>query len=107
MTLPEAADNAPMEVGIEQEMRTASDGSAALDTLMIDGPGIVPPATPPPPATNLTVTLNNDLSMTFDWVAASTNGSPIRSLLVMRAGAPITAQPTLAQAGQIGGIGSP
>src|SRR5262249_54777973 len=53
MTLPEAADNAPMEVGIEQEMRTASDGSAAVEDLMIDGPGIVPPATPPPPATNL------------------------------------------------------
>src|SRR5204863_9740087 len=39
MVLPEAADNAPMEVGILQEMRTASDGAATLDTLMIDGPG--------------------------------------------------------------------
>ena len=107
MSLPEAADNAPMEVGIEQEMRTASDGSAALDSLMIDGPGIVPPATPPPPATNLTVTLNNDLSMTFQWVAASETNTPIRSLLVMRAGGPVTAQPTLSQAGSIGGTGSP
>src|SRR5207248_906928 len=33
--------------------------------------------------------------------------APIRSMLVMRAGAPVTAAPTLAQAGQIGGIGSP
>jgi hypothetical protein len=74
---------------------------------MIDGVGIVPPATPPPPATNLTVVLNNDLSMTFSWVAASSTGTAIRSALVMRAGGPITAQPTLAQAGQIGGTGSP
>jgi hypothetical protein len=74
---------------------------------MIDGLGIVPPATPPPPATNLTVVLNNDLSMTFSWVAASSAGAPIRSALVMRAGGPITAQPTLAQAGSIGGTGSP
>src|SRR5205814_10611994 len=71
------------------------------------GPSITPPATPPPPATNLAVTLNTDLSLTFNWVGASASGSPIRSLLVMRAGGPITAQPTLSQAGSIGGTGSP
>src|SRR5262249_7688859 len=54
-------------------------------------------------ATNLSLVLNNDLSITFGWVAASSAGDPIRSALVMRAGGPITAQPTLAQAGQIGG----
>jgi hypothetical protein len=107
VTLLEAADNAPMEVGILQEMRNAADGTATLDTLMIDGDGLVPPATPPPPATSVVVALNNDLSMTYSWVAASATGDPIRSALVMRAGGPITAQPTLAQAGQIGGTGSP
>jgi len=107
LTLAEAANNAPMEVGIEQEMRTASDGTATLDSLLIDGLGMVPPATPPPPASGLSVTLNSDLSMTFSWVAASATGSPIRSALVMRPGAPITAQPTLAEAGSIGGTGSP
>jgi hypothetical protein len=107
MTLPQAANNAPMQIGILQEMRTASDGTALLDTLMIDGPGIVPPVTPPPPATNLTVVLNGNLSMTFSWIAASVAGAPIRSMLVMRAGAPVTAAPTLAQAGQIGGTANP
>jgi hypothetical protein len=94
MTLPEAANNAPMEVGLEQEMRTASDGSAALDTLMIDGPGIVSPTAvqPPPPATNFAITLNGNLSMTLTWVAAS-NAVPIQSMVVMRAGKPVTAQP--------------
>jgi hypothetical protein len=107
MTLPEAANNAPMELGLFQEMRAANTGFAQFDTLMIDGPGITPPATPPPPATNTTVTLNSDLSMTFNWVAASASGAPIRSMLVMRAGGPVTAAPTLAQAGSIGGIASP
>ena len=96
LTLPEAASNALMEVGIEQEMRTASDGWAALDTLMIDGPGILSPTgvQPPVAATNLTVTLNGDLSMTFNWVAADALGNPVASILVMRAGGPVTAQPT-------------
>lgn len=107
MTLPEAANNAPMEVGIEQEMRTASDGTAQVDAAMVDGPGIVPPATPPPPASGLAVTLNGDLSMTFNWVAADALGNPIRSALVMRPGAPVTAQPTLSAAGFIGGTGTP
>ncbi len=107
MVVAEAAANAPMEVGIEQEMRTASDGSGQLDTLMIDGPGITPPGTPPPPAINIAVTLNADLSMTFNWNAADASGNPIRSGLVMRPGGPVTAVPTLAQAGSIGGTGTP
>jgi hypothetical protein len=97
-----------MEVGLLQEMRTASDGFAPLDTFMLDGPGIIPPATPPPPATNFGVTLNSDLSMTFNWTAVDSTGTnSVRSMLVMRAGAPVTAAPTLAQAGQIGGTANP
>jgi hypothetical protein len=38
------------------------------------------------------VALNNDLSMTLDWIAQS-NGVPIQSMVVMRAGAPVSAQP--------------
>jgi hypothetical protein len=94
MTVPEAANNAPMEVGLEQEMRTGSDGFAPLDTLMIDGPGIVSPTgvQSPPPATNFSMTLNGNLSMTLTWVAAS-NGVPVQSMVVMRAGKPVSAQP--------------
>ncbi len=92
--VPEAANDAPMEVGIAEQMNTGSDGTAEFDTFMLDGVGIVSPtnAPPPPPATNLTVTLNNDLSMTLSWIAES-NGLPIQSMVVMRAGAPVSAQP--------------
>ncbi len=95
MVIPEAANNAPMQLGLFQEMRASTTDNAQFDTLMIDGPGIVSPAgtQPPPPASNLAVTLNPDLSMTFNWVAAS-NGVPVQSILVMRGGAPVSAQPT-------------
>ncbi|MGH7969857.1 MAG: hypothetical protein ACREIC_14125, partial [Limisphaerales bacterium] len=45
--------------------------------------------------------------LTYDWVAASATGTPIRSCLVMRPAAPVSAQPTLAEAGFIGGTGTP
>ncbi len=102
-----AANNAPMEVGLENELRTAGDGWVPFDTLMIDGPGITPPTNPPPPASDLQATLNNDLSMTFNWVASDGAGHPVRSALIMRPGGPITAFPTLAQAASIGGTGTP
>jgi hypothetical protein len=92
--VPEAANDAPMEVGIAEQMLTASDGTAQFDTFMLDGVGIVSPTgvQPPPPASGLTVTLDNDLSMTLDWTAES-NGVPVQSMVVMRAGAPVSAQP--------------
>jgi hypothetical protein len=108
LVLAEASNNAPVEVGLEHEMRSAADGFGRYDTLMIDGPGITPPTNPPPPANNLQATLNVDLSMTFSWVAADATGTnPIRSALIMRASGPVTAFPTLSQAGAIGGTGTP
>jgi len=102
-TVPQAVNNIPMEVGIAEEMLTAAVGTAQFDSLMIDGPGIGSPvgAQAPPPATGLTSTLNGDLSMTFNWVAAS-NNVPVRSILVMRAGGPVTAQPTALSGTAIG-----
>jgi hypothetical protein len=92
--VPEAANAAPMEVGIAEQMNTASTGTAQFDTFMLDGTGIVSPTgvQPPPPASGLTVTLDNDLSMTLTWIAES-NSVPIQSMVVMRAGAPVSAQP--------------
>jgi hypothetical protein len=94
VVVPEAANNAPMEVGIAEQMNTGSDGTAEFDTFMLDGVGIVSPTgvQPPPPASGLTMTLNSDLSMTLNWTAES-NGVPIQSMVVMRAGAPVSAQP--------------
>jgi hypothetical protein len=86
-------------------MRTASDGAGQLDHMMFDGAGVVSPngTQPPPAATTLTVTLNADLSMTFSWVATNSAGSPVASILVMRAGGPVTAQPTYGLAPGYGG----
>jgi hypothetical protein len=107
VVLAEASNNVAMEVGLEQEMRTASDGFVPFDTFMLDGPGITPPTNPPPAASGITAVLNNDLSMTFNWVASDGAGNPVRSGLIMRANGPITAFPTLAQAAAIGGTGTP
>jgi hypothetical protein len=92
--VPEAANSAPMEVGIAEQMNTGSDGTAEFDTFMLDGVGIASPTgvLPPPAAIGLTMTLDDDLSMTLDWTAES-NGVPIQSMVVMRAGAPVNAQP--------------
>jgi hypothetical protein len=92
--VPEASNDAPMEVGIAEQMLTASDGTAQFDSFLLDGIGVVSPTgvPPPPPASGLSVTLNDDLSMTLDWTAES-NGVPIQSMVVMRAGAPVSAQP--------------
>ena len=92
--VPEAANNAPMQVGIAEQMNTGSDGTVKFDTFMLDGVGIASPTGvhPPPPASGLTMTLNNDLTFTLNWIAQS-NGLPIQSMVVMRAGAPVSAQP--------------
>jgi regulation of enolase protein 1 (concanavalin A-like superfamily) len=105
MVVPQAAGNAPMQVGLFQEMRTASTDTAQYDNLMIDGPGIVSPAgTPAPPAAGgLTATLNPDLTATFTWYATNADGTPVASILVMRDGGPVTAQPTYGLAPGYGG----
>jgi hypothetical protein len=92
--VPEAANNAAMQVGIAEQMDTASDGTAQFDTFMLDGAGIVSPTgvQPPPAASGLTMTLNDNLTMTLNWISES-NGVPIPSMVVMRAGSPVNAQP--------------
>jgi hypothetical protein len=95
LVVAEAANAAPMQVGLEQEMRTASDGFAQYDTLMIDGPGIVSPTAvqPPPPASGLTAVLNNNLTITVSYTVPLVNGNPAESEVIMRDGGPVTAQP--------------
>jgi hypothetical protein len=95
LTMLEASNNAPMEIGIEQEMRTASVGNDQLDSMMIDGPGIVSATgvQPPPPASNITTVINSDLTMTISWSVPLVNSSPAETILIMRDGGPVTAQP--------------
>ena len=105
LVVAEAADNAPMEVGVAQQMQNAAAGLDLYDSLMIDGPGLSFP-TPPPPASGLSAVLNGDLTMTFSWNAGTT-ANPVRSFLVMRQGGPITAQFYPAMAASVGGTGNP
>jgi hypothetical protein len=96
VVLAEATNNAPMEVGLFEEMRSAATDVAQFDTFMLDGPGLVSASgtQAPPPASNLLATVNPDYSITYTWVAATALGAPAQSMLVMRDGAPVTAQPT-------------
>jgi hypothetical protein len=105
LVVAEAAADAPMEVGIAQQMQNAAAGLDLYDSLMIDGPGLSFSA-PPPPASGLNAVLNGDLTMTFTWNAGTT-ANPVRSFLVMRLGGPVTAQFYSAMAGSVGGTGDP
>ena len=105
VVVAEAADNAPMEVGVAQQMQNAAAGLDLYDSLMIDGPGLSFSA-PPPPASGINAVLNGDLTMTFTWNAGTT-ANPVRSFLVMRQGGPIAAQFYPAMAGSVGGTGDP
>ncbi len=95
MVLTGATNNAPMEVGLFQEMRNAATDVAQFDNVMLDGPGLISPSgtKAPPSATELVATVNADLSLTVTWVSATALGAPAQSTLVMRDGGPVTAQP--------------
>jgi hypothetical protein len=93
----DAANDAPMEVGIVEETRSGVTALATVGSFMLDAAGVVSATQPPPAATSPTLTLNGDLSMTLNWVAADNLGNPVQSVAVMRAGAPVSAQPTLGQ----------
>src|SRR6185436_19969615 len=88
----------PLQVGVFQATYTSTAGTVSFDHFMLDGAGLVAstPTTPPPPPTNFVMTLNPDISMTLSWkVGTNADGTAIRSLVVMRAGQPISAQPYL------------
>jgi regulation of enolase protein 1 (concanavalin A-like superfamily) len=64
MIVPQAVNNIPMEVGLAEEMLTASVGSAQFDSLMIDGPGIGSPVGAQPPPANPPASTNNTATVT-------------------------------------------
>jgi len=92
--LAAAANNAPMQVGLAQQTLTAAAGQAVVDNFMLDAAGIVTPFTPPPPASDATEILNADHSITISYtVGTNADGTAVGSVVVMRAGGPVTAQP--------------
>jgi len=97
IVLVAATNDAPMEVGIAEETRSGVTAIATVRSFMLDAAGVVSATQPPPAAANLNMTLNGDLSMTLNWVAADGLGNPVRSVAVMRAAAPVSAQPSVGQ----------
>jgi len=94
VTLVSASNNAPMEVGIAQQSTAGVNANTTFDSFMLDAPGIVSALAPPPPASNVVMTLNGNLSMTITYkVGTNGDGTAIRSVVVMRDGAPVSAQP--------------
>jgi len=94
LVLVTATNNAPMEVGVAQQSTAGVNGVTTFDSFSVDAPGMVSATPLPPPATGLTMTLNpGDLSMTLNWVAADGSGNPVPSIVVMRRGAAVSAQP--------------
>src|SRR5581483_3313512 len=102
---PRLTNGVPVQVGLAQSTFTSGpDELVRFDSFMLDGAGLVgsPPVPVPAPATNFNMTLNPDISMTLSWrVQVANDGTApfaTRSLVVMRAGAPVSAQPPLGSA---------
>jgi len=88
-----AASDAPMQVGIAQQSTTGVNGLTTFDQFSLSADGVIGATAPPPGATDFTLALNLDLSMTLDWVAADGGGDPVQSIAVIREGAPVSSQP--------------
>jgi hypothetical protein len=89
-----ASNNAPMEVGIAQQSTAGVNALTTFDSFMLDAPGIISGTPAPTPASNVVMTLNPNLSMNITYtVGTNLDGTAIRSVVVMRDGGPVTAQP--------------
>jgi hypothetical protein len=92
--LLQASNNAPMEVGVANQATTGVNGVATFDNFSLDALGVVSATPLPAPPSALTMTLNPaDLSIVLNWVAKDGSGNPVPSLVVLRQGAPVSAQP--------------
>ena len=94
--LPAAGTNVPMEVGIAQQSTLGVNATTVFDSFMLDAPGIVTAVAVPPPASNVVMTLNGDLSMTICYNSPTNPAAAnnfYRTVVIMRDGGPVTAQP--------------
>lgn len=87
-------DGLPLQVGVVQSMFTPTAGSVQFDSFSLDAANISG-GTPPSATTGLTLTLNpTSTQATLTWTAGTnSDGSASTSFVVMRAGAPVSAQP--------------
>ncbi|MGA2246839.1 MAG: hypothetical protein ABSH48_17745 [Verrucomicrobiota bacterium] len=94
VTRPDLTNGVPLQVGLVQSMFTATAGSVRFDSFALDATGISG-GTPPSATTGLTVLESAGYtSATLTWVPGTNgDGSASTSFVVMRAGAPVSAQP--------------
>ncbi|HYG23086.1 MAG TPA: hypothetical protein VEH04_09910 [Verrucomicrobiae bacterium] len=97
IVLATATNDAPMQVGIAQQTQSGVTGTAVVRSFTLDAADVVSGSPSPAAASDLEITLNQNLSMTLDWVAADGSGNPVPSIVVMRASAPVSVQPSLGQ----------
>ncbi|MGA2863590.1 MAG: hypothetical protein ABSF95_03785 [Verrucomicrobiota bacterium] len=91
---PAMANGVPLQVGLCEAMFTGASGTGQFDSFMLDASNISG-GPPPSAASGLTITLNPDnVSMNLTWVAGTnSDGSQATSMVIMRSGAPVSAQP--------------
>jgi hypothetical protein len=96
LTMVAASNNAPMEVGIAQQSTAGVNATTVFDSFMLDTAGIITTTPIPPAASNLVMSLNGNLSMTISYIVPTNPvaaGNFFRSVVIMRDGGPVTAQP--------------
>jgi hypothetical protein len=91
---PDLTNGVPLQVGVVQSTFTANVGTVQYDTFDLDATNISG-GIPPSATTGLTLTEGSGYtSVTLTWVPGTNgDGSASTSFVVMRAGAPVSAQP--------------
>jgi hypothetical protein len=94
ITRPDLTNGVPLQVGLEQSMFTANVGTVQFDTFVLDAANISG-GTPPSATTGLKILLDPTYTQgTLTWTpGTNSDGTTSTSFVVMRAGAPVSAQP--------------
>lgn len=95
VVLASASNNAAMQVGMAEQTTLGINATATFNNSFMDAAGITTPNTPPAAATGMTTTLNSDLSITIKYTVGVDQpaNTVTRSLVIVRDGGPVTAQP--------------
>ncbi|MGO8931636.1 MAG: hypothetical protein ACLQU3_32685 [Limisphaerales bacterium] len=91
---PLMTNGLPVQVGLCEAMFNNVLGTVQFDSFMLDATNISG-GTPPSAASGLSLTLNPDnVSMNLTWTpGTNSDGTEATSMVIMRAGAPVSAQP--------------
>ena len=94
ITRPDLTNGVPLQVGLVQSMFTPNSGTVQFDSFTLDAANISG-GTPPSATTGLTMVLDpSDTEAILNWTpGTNADGSASTSFVVMRAGAPVSAQP--------------